>query len=100
MTLSWIMPSLATALALLEAQKPERGAGAYPQTSPGPAYQAPSRSLSPLLFLPQYPPWRELIVFETSELLDYFTQGWLLISVVVLLERSALTVLFNVQESH
>ena len=33
MTLSWIMPSLATALALLKAQKPERGAGAYPQTS-------------------------------------------------------------------
>ena len=25
MTLSWIMPSLATVLALLEAQKPERG---------------------------------------------------------------------------
>lgn len=35
MTLSWIVPGLATALALLEAQKPEQGAGAYPQTLEG-----------------------------------------------------------------
>lgn len=30
MTLSWIVPGLATALALLGAQKPEWGAGTYP----------------------------------------------------------------------